>query len=136
VKWIDDAGVRDRLHLIGPRQDIPKIMAALDIVANASNTEAFPLVVGEAMAVGIPCVVTDVGDSAVIVGDTGRVVKPSDPKALAASLQDLILLGAEGRQAAGQRARQRIQQNFTLANCAHQYESLYSEIAAARKECS
>ena len=130
VQWLDEAGIRDKVYLLGRRDDVPRIMASLDAAVSASNTEAFPLVVGEAMAAGIPCVVTNVGDSELIVGDTGWVVQPNDPQALAASLQEVVLLGSEGRQSVGQRARQRIQEKFTLTNCTRNYEKLYSEIAA------
>jgi glycosyltransferase involved in cell wall biosynthesis len=70
-------------HLLGQRDDIPRIMAALDVLASSSYGEAFPNVLGEAMASGAPCAVTDVGDSAYIVGDTGRVVSSGDMEGLA-----------------------------------------------------
>ena len=83
---IHETALAGRVHLLGPRADVPRIYAALDVYCPSSYTEAFPLVVGEAMASGVPCAVTDAGDSALMVGETGRVVPPRDLLALAAAL--------------------------------------------------
>jgi len=74
VRWIEAAGIRDHCHLLGVRPDMPRLFAAMDIATNTSQSEAFPVAIGEAMACETPCVVTDVGDSALIVGETGLVV--------------------------------------------------------------
>ncbi len=78
--------IRQRVHLLGRREDIPQITAGLDIATCCSLGEGFPTVVGETMACAVPCVVTDVGDAGRIVGNTGLVVPPSDPQALAHGL--------------------------------------------------
>lgn len=76
MRWVEAAGVASGSHLLGERTDIPDVDAALDIATSSSSYgEAFPNAVGEAMACAVPCVVTEVGDSARIVGDTGRVGK-------------------------------------------------------------
>ena len=71
--------IQDRVHLLGERNDVPRIMQALDVVTPSSYGEGFPNVIGEAMACGAVCVVTDAGDSRRIVGETGIVVPPRDP---------------------------------------------------------
>ena len=78
-----ELGLNDRLLWAGSRTDASAIYNAFDVATCTSITEGFPNVVGEAMSCGIPCVVTDVGDSAVIVGDLGFVVPPRDPRSLA-----------------------------------------------------
>ena len=122
-------GLQDRTHLLGERTDIPRLIAASDISSlSSSYGESFPLVVGESMACGIPCVVTDVGDSAKIVGSTGLVVPPRDPEALARAWSQLLYVGADGRAQLGEAARERIRENFLLASVISQYESLYNSI--------
>ncbi|MFA5516256.1 MAG: glycosyltransferase [Desulfuromonadales bacterium] len=125
------AGMDHRsFFLLGRRDDIPRLTAAFDIAVSASRGEAFSNTIGEAMACAIPCTVTDVGDSAMVVGDTGRVVPPGEPAQLAAALEGLITLGPEGRKALGLRARQRIIDNFTLEQVVSRYEQLYAHVLA------
>ena len=131
-KWIEGSGLSKNFHLLGKRDDIAKIMIALDIASSSSFGEAFPLVVGEAMACGVPCVVTDVGDSALIVGDTGIVVPPKNPQALAEGWGRLIEMGAEARRKLGIAARKRIQANYSLAAITGQYEDLYYKVATEK----
>ncbi len=128
--WIENAGLKERFHLLGRRDDMPRLSAALDVLAlSSSYGEAFPLVVGQAMACGVPCAVTDVGDSADLVGDTGRVVAPRDPQALAQAIGELLALSAGQRKALGERARRRIEERFSIESVAARYHELYREIA-------
>jgi glycosyltransferase involved in cell wall biosynthesis len=130
---IHDLQLSNQVHLLGERRDIPRLVAALDIAVSSSYyAEAFPNVVGEAMSCAVPCVVTDVGDSAFIVGDTGRVVQPRDPQALADACSELISLNAYQRRDLGLKARQRILEHFSLDAVVRQYEALYEKIAAKR----
>jgi len=87
----DDLGISRKIIWAGGRSDMPAVFNALNIACSSSSDgEGFANVVGEAMACGVPCVVTDVGDSAWIVGDKGVVVPPKNPEALKNALNELI----------------------------------------------
>jgi glycosyltransferase involved in cell wall biosynthesis len=132
--WIERAGIAEQCHLLGMREDIPRLMAALDIASTASSSEAFPMAVGEAMACGIPCVVTDVGDSAIIVGGTGVVVAARDPQALAAGWTKLLLgMNRDQRRQLGSAARERIRERYDIGSVVEQYERLYMSLAMPRQ---
>jgi glycosyltransferase involved in cell wall biosynthesis len=130
MQLIEGAGMRDRVSLLGERHDMPALLAGLDIlVVSSAWGEAFPIVLGEAMASGVPCVTTDVGDSAWIVGDTGVVVPPRDPAALAEGIARLVTMNVECRRYLGRRARARVKSNFELSDIIRRYYDLYREIA-------
>ena len=127
---VREAGVGGVVHLLGLRSDIPRLMAALDVLASSSSYgEAFPNVLGEAMACGVPCVVTDVGDSAFIVGDTGRVVSPRDMPGLAEEMEALLALPPAEGASLSVRARDRVAKHFEIGQIVRQYEAFYSELA-------
>jgi glycosyltransferase involved in cell wall biosynthesis len=128
VDWIKAANLQERCHLLGHRDDIPRLMAALDIVSlSSSGGEGFPNVIGEAMACGVPCVVTDVGDAALIVGETGVVVPRKDPQALAAGWHKLLLeLTREEWVQLGLAARQRVTEQYSLKLITQQYQHIYT----------
>ncbi len=130
MQTITQAGVLANTHLLGLRNDIPELMAALDVLASSSYGEAFPNVLGEAMACGVPCVVTDVGDSAYIVGDTGRVVASGDMAGLAAALEELLALPPAEKSVLGEQARARVAEHFEIGMVIRQYEVFYGELAA------
>ena len=127
--WIAEEGLAPAVHLLGFRTDSSRLNAALDIATlSAAYGEAFPNVVGEAMACAIPCAVTDVGDAAYIVGETGRVVPAGDPEALAAAWAELLSLPAAERSALGAQARERIEEVFSLEKMGAAYAQLYRDI--------
>ncbi|MBX6365366.1 MAG: glycosyltransferase [Gemmatimonadetes bacterium] len=127
---VRELGLAGRVHMLGDRRDLPHVMPALDVLALSSLSEGMPNVVGEAMAAGVPCVVTDVGDAARLVGRTGLVVAPRDDEALAAALSRLVALGREGRRRLGEAARRRIQEEFDLDAVCARYATLLAELGA------
>jgi glycosyltransferase involved in cell wall biosynthesis len=131
--WIEAAGLRARFHLLGPRDDMARLNAALDIASLTSiYGEALPNVLGEAMACGVPCVVTPIGDSSLLVGDTGKIVPPQDPPAVAEAWRSLIEAGPDARQQLGLTARRRIEEHYSLPTIVAQYERLYQRLARPR----
>jgi len=125
LRLVNENGLQQVVYLLGTRRDVPRLTAALDVACLSSWSESSPFVIGEAMACGVPCVVTDVGDSAYIVADTGLAVPPRDPAALANGIMQLILAGREHRQKLGEAARRRIESEFSLPEIARRYEDLY-----------
>ena len=118
-------GLSGHIHLLGRREDMPRLMAALDVLASPSCGEAFPLVLGEAMACGVPCVVTDVGDSAEIVGATGRVVEVDDMQGLASHIVELLRLPGVQKVDLGRQARERIASHFEIGEVTRSYQAFY-----------
>ncbi|MGF1644437.1 MAG: glycosyltransferase family 4 protein [Thiotrichales bacterium] len=124
-------GVYEHLILAGERADIPAVMNALDLHVLPSRTEGFPNVIGEAMACGTPCVATDVGDAARIIGDAGWTAPPRDPTALAASIeQALDAIGARGKAGLGAVCRRRIEQHFGMDTMLRAYETIWRDAIA------
>ena len=130
--WIERDGLRQVCHVLGERNDIPRVAAALDVATLSSAFgEGFPNVLGEAMACEVPCVATDVGDSAYVLGDSGRIVPPRDPDALAGAWGELLTAGDDVRKALGQRGRRRIVDNFSISRVARSYEAAYRSVVAS-----
>ncbi len=118
-----------RVHALGRRADIEEVMPAFDFFCLSSVSEAFPNVIGEAMASGLPCIATDVGDCARLVADTGRIVPRGDVEALALAIADMVRLGDAERTKLGMAARQRIAESFSLAATTEAYVELYYSMA-------
>jgi glycosyltransferase involved in cell wall biosynthesis len=121
-------GLGGRLRLLGDRRDVAALYPGFDVACLSSITEGFPNVLGEAMACGVPCVATDVGATAELVGDSGRVAPVGDPAALGAAIVELDALGGAGRAALGRRARARIVADFSLDAVAERFARLYLEV--------
>jgi glycosyltransferase involved in cell wall biosynthesis len=110
-----EAGLAHQLSWAHASDDVEAIYNALDLVTSCSSFgEGFSNVIGEAMACGRPCVVTDVGDARRIVGDTSYVVASGNPAALALAWQEALDAGVDEQAKQGQRARERIIQYFSL----------------------
>lgn len=125
---IAELGIREKVHLLSEREDLSNIYSSLDIVALSSISEAFPNVIGEAMACEVPCVVTDVGDAAWLVGDSGKVVPTKNPTEMATAFTKLIVAGKAERRKLGKLGRKRIIENFSLSHVADMYERLYLSV--------
>jgi glycosyltransferase involved in cell wall biosynthesis len=121
---------RNAVLAMGSRDDLPHLWQAADAFVLSSIGEAFPNVVAEAMACGLPCVVTDVGDAAEIVGDTGLVVPPGDYEALAEAMLALCTMSVEKRHRLGAAARQRVLERFTLDRMAAGFRGVWNDVIA------
>lgn len=124
-------GLTDRVEFLGVRTDIAELYRRADAFVLSSAWEGFGLVVAEAMASGLPVVVTDSGGPGEILGATGTaglLVPTRDPKALAAAMHRLAAMPDSARAKMGARGRERIEAHFSLQAIASQWEDLYTEI--------
>ncbi len=129
TKIVKNDNTLDSFLLMGERNNVNKYLAVMDIYCMSSSKEGFPNVVCEAMAMQIPCVVTNAGDAKNIVGDTGIVVPIKDSSALALGLKTMINYDVEKKLKLGKLARERISRNYSIEKALNQYEELYREIA-------
>lgn len=121
-----ELGLKGCVTLAGERADIPRIMCALDLLVSPSEWgERFPNVLGEALAARVPCLATDIGDSAQVVGDCGRVVAAGDAAAFAQAIGELASLSASERAAIGACGRERVRRLFSLDGVKDRYLDLY-----------
>lgn len=126
------ARLGNRLHLLGQRVDVASILAALDICVSSSQGESFPNVLGEALCCGVPCLATDVGDSASIVGRCGDVVRPGDADSLARAMLRLLELPAQERELLGEEGRSRMIREYSMESVAERYARFYMSLAGAK----
>ena len=128
---IQGNGVADRVLLLGVRSDVSAVMNGIDIHVLSSHSECSPLVVIEAMACGTPCVVTDVGDAALIVGDTGWIVPARAPEALAAGIESAMAsIATHGKSSLGRQSRARIEAHYSLKTMAGAYTALWNRVVS------
>lgn len=117
---------------LGERGDVARLLPGLNVMVLASVGEGFPNAVGEAMACAVPCVASDVGDVREIIGETGDVVPPQDPAALASSVLSLLARGPDGLARLGALARERIRAHYSLEAVVRRYEQLFETIIEGR----
>ena len=129
-RWIEESGAAEQFRLLGERSDLRELLAGMDAFCLHSIGEGFPNVVAEAMSVGVPCVVTDVGDAAFLVAGTGLVVPPGQPAALARALEKVAQMPVDERQELGRAAKQRIVSEFSMERISRRYAELYEQLAA------
>lgn len=131
---IAERGLADRLAILGERGDLPALLPGFDALCLSSAFgEGFPNAIGEAMAAGVPCVATDVGDTAAVIGDTGRIVPPRQPWAMAEAMVALLEAPAGSRRLLGERARARIAERYGLEAVTARYRQVYEAVAAGRE---
>lgn len=130
VDKLQALGLRESFSLLGERRDLPYLLSGIDILCLSSAWgEAFPNILGEAMSCETPCVTTDVGEAARIVGDAGKVIRPRDADSMAAGVISLLSRSRSDLRAIGVDARQRIKDRYSLDRVAESYKSLWLRVA-------
>ncbi len=137
-RLVHTMGLAGRVRLLGERQDVARLYASFDVYWMSSVArgiaEGFPNVIAEAMACGVPCVATDIGDAASIIGQTGRVVQSQDWRAFGDATAELLDGGPTTLGRLGNEARERIERDFSLDAVAGAYDALYVEVLAGCHE--
>lgn len=126
--WINEHNLQDNFVLLGERLDVPACLAAMDIFCMPSRTEGFPNSLGEAMALGLPCVATEVGDTKFLVGDTAVLVPAHDKEALAQGLLNVIGLPVNQRNQMGINAKARVMAEFSIEKACERFEAVYGDL--------
>lgn len=116
---------KGRVHVLGRRSDVEAVMPAFDLFCLSSVSEAFPNVLGEAMATGLPCIATDVGDCGRLLDGNGILVPPGDAQRIARAIRDLATTSVARRQEIGKAARARIIISYAMDATADAYANLY-----------
>ena len=124
---------RKAVRPLGPRDDLPRLWRTADFFVLSSVVEGFPNVVAEAMASGLPAIVTDVGDAALIVGNTGAVVPPSDSTALTTAILQMAAMPREARRQLGLAAARRVEENYTIDRMVAGFMSVWCSILRERR---
>lgn len=129
---INELGLNHHINLLGPRFDVPEILNGLDVLVSPSFGEGWPNVVGEAMACGVICVVSDVGDSASVVGPVGKVVSLQTENGFANAVSDILQMSPDARDELSIKARQRIVEQFPIEAVARAYHDVYENLCACK----
>lgn len=133
---LEEAGVFGVSHLLGPRDNLHLLIPGFNVFCLSSRSEGFPTVVGEAMACGVPCVATDVGDTALLVGNLGRIVPRENSEALASGLLSLLALSTDEQRTLGELARQRIRSLFSIESTWDHYKQAYGTVQKGAWRCA
>jgi glycosyltransferase involved in cell wall biosynthesis len=128
ARWLRERTLQSSVSLLGNHEDIPRLLAAVDALVLPSIGEGFPNVVGEAMASAVPCIASNVGDTPLIIGDTGFIVPPGDAGALANAMDRFLSMPEQERRSYGARARQRVVENFEIGAIISRYVEFYDRV--------
>jgi glycosyltransferase involved in cell wall biosynthesis len=128
MAWLTDRNLEQYFVLLGERDDIPVCLSAMTIFCMPSSNEGFPNALAEAMAMGLPCVATDIGDAAILGGGRVTLIPAQDEQALASGLSKILNLSAEQRQQMGQCARERVLNEFTIKKARASFNAVYQQI--------
>ena len=131
---VEERGLEERVHLAGRRDDVPEVLAALDVSVNSPRAgEGLSGAIRESLAVGRPVVATDVGGNRELVrdGETGLLVPPDDPRALADAIARLLAERAFADRLARAGARF-VRENLTVERMVDEIERLYWEALGNR----
>lgn len=120
-----------KVQLCGDLADVSPFYQGIDLLVQSSITEGFPNVLVEAMALGVPCVATNVGDSREIVGDTGFIVPSRSPEALAEAILNYSILSHDQQMEYGESARNRVFLNFDISIVANKYIKIWQDVSAS-----
>jgi len=134
---IQELRLEDKVICLGELKEPSNFFSGIDIFCSVSAWgESFPNVLGEAMACGIPCVATRLGDIPDILGKGGLLIQPKDSEALAEQIIKLIDCGEPGRLKIGLEGRKRIIEHFTIDRIAKAYEDLYEGLCEQKEKLS
>lgn len=126
-------GIQNYFHLLGSRQDMPYLCAGMNVVSlTSSYGEALPMILCEAMSCAVPCVATDVGDTTLLIGNTGKVVKPKAPQELADAWQDILEYSDMEYNRLCNQARSRILDFYNRKDMINNYKSIYQELLTSK----
>jgi glycosyltransferase involved in cell wall biosynthesis len=133
---VGELGLESRFIFAGVRNDLDRLLAGADVFCLSSATEGFSNAICEAMACGLPPVVTDVGDSAFIVGDAGMKVPAKNSSQLAEALCQLLDSGEELRRQFGENARERIVSQFSVEKMIQSHQNTFEGLVGASGKCN
>lgn len=132
MAMIDKAGLRQQTYLLGTQNDIASIMNGIDLLLSSAHGEAFPNVLGEAMACGTPCVATDVGDCKTIIGDTGVVVGAGDMRKLATETIAILSLSIKERSMFSIASHKHIKRYYEIGKIASDFKVFFLQVYKKR----
>ena len=125
IAWASEAHALEACRFLGPEQAVNLRLPGLDLLVSSSTSEAFPLILGEAMACGVRCVTTDVGDSAAIIQDESRVVPAGNARALADAILRAVRLDSQQQEQQILSGIESIQARFSLSRIGARFRELY-----------